>query len=72
MRYRFILFFIFTTMAYGQDTLFQSSLPIKRFVSNVSTEGRNLYLRIGDSIYRYQNGKLNFEAEGHMRFSWIE
>lgn len=72
MRSQIVLFlFLFQATVYGQDTLFLRSLPIKGTVHNVTSEGQNLYLRIGDSIYHYENEKMELIEEGHLRFSWI-
>lgn len=67
-----VVFLIFGADTLGQDTLFRRTIPINRYVSNISTEGQNLFLRIGDSIYNYRNGTLDYLEPGALRFSMIE
>jgi len=66
-----LIFNIYFQVSNGQDTLFVRSLPTKSVVHNITSDGQQLYLRIGDSIYRREKGKLVFISKGHLRYSWI-
>ena len=63
---------LISTNIYGQDTLFNRTIPLNHYVNNISTDGQILYLRIGDSIYSYSNGKKKYMTTGALRFSWIK
>ena len=67
----FLYFLGIATTAMGQDTLFVRSLSLKGIVHNISTDGQQLYLRIGDSIFREENEKIIYVTKGHYRYSWI-
>ena len=67
-----LIFILINSKVYSQDTIFQRSLPIDRYVTNISTDGKNLYARIGDSIYLYSGEKLKYLDLGALRFSWIK
>jgi hypothetical protein len=63
---------LITVCACAQDTLFSRSHSIDKYISNITTDGSDLYLRIGDSIFNYLDGDLNYTTQGALRFSWIE
>jgi AraC-like DNA-binding protein len=67
-----MIFCLIVLSTYAQDTLFIQSHDFEKYVNNISTDGQNLYLRIGDSIYSYSNGKKKYITTGALRFSWIQ
>ena len=67
-----LIFFLTASSAYTQDTIFKRSHNFEKYVSNISTDGQTLYVRIGDSVYSYANGKKKYITTGALRFSWIK
>ncbi|WP_019668816.1 helix-turn-helix domain-containing protein [Eudoraea adriatica] len=65
------IYFSIVLSTYAQDTIFRQSHNFGQYVNNISTDGNNLFLRIGDSIYDYRNGRLNYLEPGALRFSII-
>lgn len=70
-RTMFLFLLILVSSINAQDTLFYRSLSIDSYVSNISTDGNDLYLRIGDSVYSYSNSQIKYITQGAWRFSWI-
>lgn len=68
----FLALFMVLELAYGQDTIFVKSLAIKN-VSNVTTDGENLYARVNNTLLRYNPTEDNFKKEFNceLKFSWL-
>lgn len=65
-----VLLMLFAFNANSQDTTFIKSLEVPIYVDNVTTDGKTLYIKSGDSIYGLINSKLAFVSKGKLRYSW--
>ncbi|TXG34838.1 hypothetical protein [Seonamhaeicola maritimus] len=66
----FITFLFLCFKSSAQDTIFVRSLTTNGRVSNISTDNNYLFARIGDSIYKWDNGFIPF-AKGKLKYSSI-
>lgn len=68
----YLVLFALSISVYGQDTVFVKSLTIKD-VSNITTDGKNLFVRVNNTLLRYNTNKDNFRKEFNcdLKYSWL-
>lgn len=68
----YLVLFALSISVYGQDTVFVKSLTIKD-VSNITTDGKNLFVRVNNTLLRYNTNKDNFKKESNckLKYSWL-
>ena len=70
-RYVFISVLLLCSNCFTQDTVFVRSLPLIGRVSNISTDNHYLYVRVKDSVYKWDNGFFPL-TEAKLNYSWVE
>lgn len=55
----------------AQDTIFNRSLNLPLYAENVTSDGNTLFIRSSDSIFSWDNFKLEFIALGNLNYSWL-
>lgn len=56
--------------ANAQDTIFIRSLELPIYSDNISTDGESLFIRSADSIYSWNESKLEFVSKAALKYSW--
>lgn len=71
---QFLVFFTLSLLlivnAKSQDTNYVKSIETPFYVNNVTSDGKTLFIRSADSIYSWENSKLEFIASANSRYSW--